>query len=886
MKQCSLTALAILALSIGPTTVLADAFFGAKADFGTGSYPCAVAIGDLNGDGKPDMATANHGANTISVLLGNGNGTFGAKSDFPAGTSPRFVAIGDLNGDGKPDLAVTNLFAATVSVLLGNGDGSFGAKTDFGTGSQPWSLAIGDLNGDGKPDLAVANYTSNTVSVLLGNGGGTFGASSNHATGLNPLVVAIGNLNADGIPDLAVANSSSNTVSVLPGSGAGTFGAKTDFGTGIGAFSVVIADLNGDGRADLAAANYGAKTVSVLLWQLVATFTSLGSIPNPSFIGGTVTLTAFVTPAGVTGSVTFHDGAAPLGTATLSAGVATMTTAALGLGNHSLTAAYGGNGVFAASVSAISVHSVIPVDPTTLALTSSPRPSVVGQAVLLTATVSPAAATGSVEFRNGGTAIGTAALASGQATLTVPGFTVGSHSLSAAYAGDPGHSASTSPVLVHVVNPAPTVVTLLSSVNPSRLTQAVNFTASVRDSAGGSSVITGTVEFVIDSVVFGPPVVLSGGSVTVSGITSLTVGAHAVHAIYVGDASFLGSTSPTITQVVESPKPVLVAVRDVVNDQGGHVGVIWNASDLDLAPYNAIESYWILRSAPATAVARASQAGARVSPAAPGSIDASVGAFLSVQAQGTTYYWEYIASLPASQSPQYTFVAATTCDSMAGSNPLTAFMIMARTPGGAQWWFSDPDSGYSVDNLAPLAPVAFTGAYGAGTATLHWGSSPEADLGQYRLHRGATVDFVPGPGNLVMAGADTVYVDAAAALYYYKLCAVDVHGNASGFTLLLPSGTTGVAGGASPAFALEGVRPNPSRGEPLSVAFTLPTAASARFELVDISGRRVVEREVGALGAGRHSVAIAPDRRLAPGLYLLRLTQGRNVSVTRVAVLK
>src|SRR5205823_5392127 len=104
-----------------------------------------------------------------------------------------FVAIGDLNGDGKPDLAVANLYPSTVSVLLGNGDGTFGAKTDFDGGGY-W-VATGDLNGDGKPDLAVANFGYARVSVLIGNGDGTFGARSDYATGVAPAAVVIGELN-------------------------------------------------------------------------------------------------------------------------------------------------------------------------------------------------------------------------------------------------------------------------------------------------------------------------------------------------------------------------------------------------------------------------------------------------------------------------------------------------------------------------------------------------------------------------------------------------------------------------------------------------------------------------------------------------------------------
>jgi len=129
-----------------------------------------VAIGDLIGDGNPDLAVANINSITVSVLLGNGNGTFGTKTDFATGSAPLSVAIGDLNGDGKPDLAVANFYTNTVSVLLGDGNGTFGTKTDYGTGSYPYSVRIGDLNGDGKPDLAVASSNSNTVSVLVNIG--------------------------------------------------------------------------------------------------------------------------------------------------------------------------------------------------------------------------------------------------------------------------------------------------------------------------------------------------------------------------------------------------------------------------------------------------------------------------------------------------------------------------------------------------------------------------------------------------------------------------------------------------------------------------------------------------------------------------------------------
>jgi hypothetical protein len=150
-----------------------DGSFRAKRDYATGREPVSIAIGDLNSDGKPDLATANAnrgGAGTVSVLANRGNGSFQAKRDYATGRGPQSIAIGDLNSDGKADLAtaIPNYGGAgTVSVLANRGNGSFQAKRDYATGRGPQSVAIGDLNGDGKPDLATANYYASTVSVLV-----------------------------------------------------------------------------------------------------------------------------------------------------------------------------------------------------------------------------------------------------------------------------------------------------------------------------------------------------------------------------------------------------------------------------------------------------------------------------------------------------------------------------------------------------------------------------------------------------------------------------------------------------------------------------------------------------------------------------------------------
>ena len=247
----------------------ANTDFEPKVDLATGSYPSSVSVGDFNGDGKTDLAVANYGSNSVSVLLRNAANTgFEPKVDFASGSGPYSVSVGDFNGDGKVDLAVANLLDNTVSVLLRNSaNNGFDSKVDFATGSWARSVGVGDFNGDGRVDLAVANYFSDTVSVLIRNAANTgFDPKVDLATGYSPHSVSVGDFNGDGKTDLAVANQSSNTVSVLLRNTANTgFDPKVDFATGSQPWSVSAGDLNNDGRLDLVVANYFSDTVSVLL---------------------------------------------------------------------------------------------------------------------------------------------------------------------------------------------------------------------------------------------------------------------------------------------------------------------------------------------------------------------------------------------------------------------------------------------------------------------------------------------------------------------------------------------------------------------------------------------------------------------------------------------
>jgi hypothetical protein len=264
--------------SAGTVSVLlgiGDGSFQAPQSYAAGAYAVSVAVGDFDGrhypDGQPilDLAVANnYSSSNVSVLLGNGDGSFQQPimTGF-AGISPAAVAVGDFNGDGSPDLAVANNFyQGSVNIFLGNGDGTFARAPGIDDG-HAWhnAVAVGDFRGDGIQDLAVTDSTGTTVGVFLGNGDGTFQHARTFAVGFRPWSVAVGDFNGDANQDLVVANLGSDTVSVLLGNGDGSFQPAQSFAAGTSPVSVAVGDFNGDGFPDVAVANQDSGTVSVLI---------------------------------------------------------------------------------------------------------------------------------------------------------------------------------------------------------------------------------------------------------------------------------------------------------------------------------------------------------------------------------------------------------------------------------------------------------------------------------------------------------------------------------------------------------------------------------------------------------------------------------------------
>jgi FG-GAP-like repeat/FG-GAP repeat/IPT/TIG domain len=482
------------------------------------------------------LAVANNFSNTVSVFRNTsttGSISYAAKVDFTTGNNPSSISIGDLDGDGKADLAVANYNSTTVSVFrntsTGPGSINYAANVDFTTGSSPLSVSIGDLDGDGKTDLAVANLNSNTVSLFrntsTGSGSISYAAKVDFATGSGPYSVSIGDLDGDGKADLAVVNVISNTVSLFrntsTGSGSISYAAKVDFTTGSSnPSSVSIGDLDGDGKADLAVAN--GNTVSVLRNKIPSLE---GFSPSDGAIGTQVVITGTEFSTVLTNNIVKVNGTAA--TVTASTGSSLTITISVGATTGKITVDVAGQ-----TLTSATNFSIFPPTITSFA----PVADMVGASVTITGTYFSATPANNLVKFNGATAVVTASTIT-SITATVPvGATTGK--ITVTIGGLTGTSTDDFIVLANQPVSQPSAL-VFSSVTTSSMIGS--FTAATGSPAGyivlqNTSAITdlpvdGT-PYTTGSSTIGTSSVISIGSGTTFSSTGLSSGVQYYYAIY------------------------------------------------------------------------------------------------------------------------------------------------------------------------------------------------------------------------------------------------------------------------------------------------------------------------------------------------------------------
>lgn len=588
-------------LGNGDGTMRSARYINESTPLGNPTTGLSVATADFNGDGFQDLiyqtcSTTISSSCGFTLLLADGAGGYQPPALFTAPVSgSRFLAVGDFNHDGMPDVAVLNdcnasCTGTSVSIFLNIGKGTFSDPVVYEGGDvSPLSIATGDFNGDGKLDIAILQYCStctdgqDSLGVLLGNGDGTFQPVLTMLTGAGNAVnwLAAADFNGDGKTDLVLAENTNNPSNPVEGSaqillsnGDGTFsfGAIYDSGggrsTSANGMSVTTGDVNGDGKADIVIgnlcdnivgdANCARGTIGVLLGNGDGTFQSVlaQTVPDANMyaisladVNADGKLDA-ITSTGTGIAVFFANGDGTFQAPTVYAALEVLQNVQLAIADLN---GDGGLDIVQPGVNgqlAILYNQGFSNPATTVSLQSSLNPSIYGQQVTFTATVTSTSGipTGSVTFTDGSATLGSATLVNGVGSLSTSALLVGTHSISASYGGDANHLPSNSAGLKQAVNQGSTTTLLASSANPSYLNQSVTFTATVPTQFKGAA--TGSVTFIQGTTTLAS-VPLTNGLATYT-TTYTTTGTRSITATYSGDSNNLGSTSAVLKQVVKS----------------------------------------------------------------------------------------------------------------------------------------------------------------------------------------------------------------------------------------------------------------------------------------------------------------------------------------------
>jgi hypothetical protein len=565
--------------------------------------PNSIAAGSLRNNGVQDLVVGDGTLGGFWVYLGNNNGTFTAPAAAVGNQDDYFVFVGlvDVDGNGTLDL-VDQAGDGDLNVYLGNGDGTFGGVNDFDVGNGGLNFATADFNHDGLPDFITSDNGDNTETILLGAQAATATAYAVYALGTGPQAV-----DASYPGDATHAASLSATVPLLPSTQSASttllsaspstvvFGGPVILTASVTPVPAGAAGLNGAlfygtlsfysngillGTGTVSAAGTASLTTTTLVagvdamtatyagsaalalstspalqvTVLTATTTTVtgpsasGSYGQPALLTATVAPTPTGSPAG---TVRFYSGPVLLGTAPVSAGVATLAPTTLALGADAITAVYSGNALYATSTSAAAFVYTVSQAPTATVLSSSNLTPSYGQAIALTATVTPASTdtpAGTVRFYQGSTLLGSAALsAQGTATLSLATLVFGTDTVTAVYSGSTDFAGSTASGLAIAVAKAATATVATSSTATPGYGNSFILTATVMPATTDTP--AGTVSFYQGTTLLGSSAANAGGVATLS-VRFTTLGANTITASYSGSLDFSPSTSSPLSVTV------------------------------------------------------------------------------------------------------------------------------------------------------------------------------------------------------------------------------------------------------------------------------------------------------------------------------------------------